>query len=60
MVPVVVAPTAEPPASAMPETASASAVVALRLLLGNGISLSLEIAAGVLPALVSELSRLRC
>jgi hypothetical protein len=44
----------------MPETASASAVVALRLLLGNGISLSLEIAAGVLPALVSELSRLRC
>ena len=60
MVPVVVAPTAEPPASAMPETASASAVVALRLLLGNGISLSLEIAAGVLPALVSERSRLRC
>jgi hypothetical protein len=60
MVPVVVAPTAQPPASAMPETASASAVVTLRLLLGNGISLSLEIAAGVLPALVSELSRLRC
>jgi hypothetical protein len=60
MDPVVVAPTAEPPAFVMPATASASAVVALRRLLGNGISRSLEIAAGVLQALVSERSRLRC
>lgn len=60
MVPVVVAPTAEPPASAMPETGSVSPVVSLRLALGNGMSLSLEIAPGALPALVRELARLRC
>jgi hypothetical protein len=40
MVPVVVDPTVEPPASAMPKMASASVVVPLRLLLGSGISLS--------------------
>ena len=60
MVPVVVAPAAQPRASAMPETASASAGVALRLMLGSGICLSLEIAPGSLPAVVRELSRLRC
>ena len=60
IVPLVAAPTAEPPASAMPETGSVSPVVSLRLALGNGMSLSLEIAPGALPALVSELSRLRC
>ena len=60
MVPVVVAATAEPPASAMPETGSVSPVVSLRLALGNGMSLSLEIAPGALPALVRELARLRC
>jgi len=60
MVPVVVAPAAQPRASAMPETASASAGVALRLMQGSGICLSLEIAAGALPAVVRELSRLRC
>jgi hypothetical protein len=35
-------------------------VVALRLSLGNGISLSLEVATGSIPALVRELAGLRC
>ena len=60
MVPVVVAPAAQPPVSALCETASASTIVSLRLSLGNGMVLSLEIAAGALPAVVRELSRLRC
>ena len=60
MVPVVVGPAADPPVSAIRETESSSAVVSVRLSLANGISLSLEIAAGALPALVSELARLRC
>ena len=60
MVPVVVAPGAEPPASAIPETSSVSPVVSLRLALGIGMSLSLEIAPGALPAVVRELARLRC
>ena len=60
MVPVVVAPAAQLPVSGMPETAPASAVVCLRLSLGNGMSLALEIAPGALPAVVRELSRLRC
>jgi len=37
-----------------------SAIVALRLSLDNGISLSLEVAAGSIPALVRELAGLRC
>ena len=63
MVPVVVAPAAQLPVSGMPETASTAAVmslVSLRLSLGNGMSLALEIAPGALPAVVRELSRLRC
>ncbi|MGC8519124.1 MAG: IS66 family insertion sequence element accessory protein TnpA [Steroidobacteraceae bacterium] len=63
MVPVVVARTAQLPVSGMPETASAAAVlslVSLRLSLGNGMSLALKIAPGALPAVVRELSRLRC
>lgn len=63
MVPVVVTPAPQLPVSAMPETASAAAVVSLvslRLSLGNGMSLTLEIAPGALPAVVRELSRLRC
>jgi hypothetical protein len=60
MVPVVVTPGAEPPVPADPETAPASAVVCLRLSLGNGMSVSLEIAPGALPAVVRELARLRC
>jgi hypothetical protein len=35
-------------------------IVALRLSLGNGISLSLEVASGSIPALVRELAGLRC
>ena len=35
-------------------------IVALRLSLGNGISLSLELATGSIPALVRELAGLRC
>ena len=38
MVPVVVAPAAQLPVSAMPQTPSASAVLSLRLTLGNGMS----------------------
>jgi hypothetical protein len=37
-----------------------AATVALRLSLGNGISLSLEVATGAIPALVRELAGLRC
>ena len=37
-----------------------AATVALRLSLGNGISLSLEVATGSIPALVRELAGLRC
>jgi hypothetical protein len=60
MVPVVVTPSAEPRLAADPETAPASAVVCLRLSLGNVMSVSLEIAPGALPAVVRELARLRC
>ena len=62
MVPVVVTPSPELPVSvsAVAETVPASAAVSLRLVLGNGMSLSLEIAPVALPALVSELARLRC
>ena len=35
-------------------------IVALRLSLGNGISLSLEVASGSIPTLVRELAGLRC
>ena len=37
-----------------------AAIVALRLSLDNGISLSLEVATGSIPALVRELAGLRC
>jgi hypothetical protein len=60
MVPVVVRPSAESPVSATTEVVPGSAAVCLRLSLGNGLSLSLEIAPGALPAVVRELSRLRC
>jgi len=39
---------------------AAPAIVALRLSLGNGISLSLEVAAAAIPTLVRELAGLRC
>jgi hypothetical protein len=51
------------PASRKPcsEGASlSSASVAIRLNLGNGMSMSLELAAGALPALVRELASVRC
>ena len=60
IVPMVVGPASEAPAAALPETGSVSPVVSLRLALGNGMSLSREIAFGALPALVSELATLRC
>ena len=60
MVPVVVTPGPELPVPAAAEMAPASAAVRLRLSLGNGLLLSLEIAPGALPAVVRELSRLRC
>ena len=58
MVPVVVASAAEPVVPAIPEAVGASAVVSLRLSLGNGMSLSLEIAPAALLALVRELAGL--
>jgi len=51
------------PASRTPRTGEpnlTSAAVAIRLNLGNGMSLSLELAAGALPALVRELASVRC
>ncbi|MGH8256773.1 MAG: IS66 family insertion sequence element accessory protein TnpA [Steroidobacteraceae bacterium] len=60
MVPVRVAPTPEPPVPAIPETVPASAVACLRLSLANGMSVSLEIALGALPAVVRALATLRC
>ena len=42
------------------QSSEPAAIVALRLSLGNGISLSLEVASGSIPALVRELAGLRC
>jgi hypothetical protein len=42
------------------ETNASSAVVAIRLNLGNGISLSLEVATGSISTLVRELAAVRC
>ena len=60
MVPVVVAPTTEPPEPAMLERPISSSGVSVRLSLASGMSLSLEIAPAALPALVRELVGLRC
>lgn len=60
LVPVVVR--SERSSSALePTSATASAaVVAIRLNVGNGMSLSLELAASALPTLVRELASVRC
>lgn len=42
------------------EANASSAAVAIRLSLGNGISLSLEVATGSIAALVHELAAVRC
>jgi hypothetical protein len=49
------------PAPGRPEKQSngPAAIVVLRLSLGNGISLSLEVATGAIPTLVRELAALR-
>ena len=60
MAPVVVTPSAAPAVPAMVDTAPVSAALCLRLSLGNGLSLSLDIAPGSLPAVARDLSRLRC
>ena len=60
MVPVVIASATEPPVPSMLEKPIASSVVSLLLALGNGMSLSFEIAPAALPALVRELAGLRC
>ena len=60
MVPVVIASATEPPVPSMLGKPISSSVVSLRLALGNGMSLSLEIAPSALPAVVRELARLRC
>jgi hypothetical protein len=61
LIPVVVR--ADRMAAATPRgepTHEPAAIVALRLSLGNGISLSLEVAAAAIPTLVRELAALRC
>lgn len=55
LVPVVVRGDRSTPAPSAP-----SAAVAIRLHLGNGISLSLEVATGAIPMLVRELAAVRC
>lgn len=58
LVPVVVR--SEPARSAATEVNASSAAVAIRLNLGNGMSLSLEVATGALASLVRELAAVRC
>ncbi len=63
LVPVVVRGDRSAPAPSAPRSDPASApsaVVAIRLNLGNGISLSLEVAIGAIPMLVRELASVRC
>jgi hypothetical protein len=63
LVPVVVrVNSAASPLPARPEKRSSepAAIVVLRLSLGNGISLSLEMDTGSIPALLRELAALRC
>jgi hypothetical protein len=43
-----------------PVSTPTGALVALRLSLGNGISVSLEVTTGLIPSLVRELASLRC
>jgi hypothetical protein len=62
LVPVVVrADRAVSPSPVRPgkRSSEAAAIVVLRLSLGNGISLSLEVATGAIPTLVRELAALR-
>ncbi len=58
LVPVVVR--SERATLAPTEDKASSAAVAIRLNLGNGMSLSLEVAAGALGTLVRELTAVRC
>jgi hypothetical protein len=63
LVPVVLRAGRSTPAPSVPRSEPAStpaAVVAIRLSLGNGISLSLEVATGAIPTLVRELASVRC
>jgi hypothetical protein len=63
LVPVVLRTGRFAPASDVPRSEPASvpaAVVAIRLNLGNGISLSLEVATGAIPTLVRELASVLC
>jgi hypothetical protein len=58
LVPVVVR--SERGTSAPTEVSASSAAVAIRLNQGNGMSVSLEVAAGALGTLVRELAAVRC
>ncbi|MGO9264443.1 MAG: IS66 family insertion sequence element accessory protein TnpA [Candidatus Binataceae bacterium] len=60
LVPVVVRSERAPAASVAAESISTSTAVAIRLTLSNGMSLTLELAAGALPGLVRELASVRC
>ena len=63
LVPVTVRPDRSRLAPDLPHSepaAAPAAVVAIRLNLGNGISVSLEVATGSIPTLVRELASVRC
>jgi hypothetical protein len=63
LVPVVLRGDRSAPAPSAPRSdpsITPAAVVAIRLSLGNGISLSLEVATGAIPTLVRELASVRC
>ncbi len=63
LVPVVLRGSRSAPAPRAPRSEPSSvpaAVIAIRLNLGNGISLSLEVATGAIPTLVRELAAVRC
>ncbi len=60
MVPVVIASATEPPVPSMLGKPISSSVVSVLLALGNGMTLSFDIAPAALPALVRERAGLRC
>ena len=60
LVPVVIRSARAPAGRVTCESSSTCTAVPIRVNLGNGMSLSLELAAGELPALVRELVSIRC
>ena len=60
LVPVTVKPSSVLPGPRPADESTTPAAVSLRLSLGNGLSVSLEIALAALPAVVRELAAVRC